>query len=109
MDEEKKIERKVNDTLGSLAELGDIDAHPFLHAHLQTRISEYEETKASPSFLRFHMRDLRPAVLLLLLSFNIIAGLFTIHSWAEDRESSQTAFAEAYILNRDIRDIGFKL
>ncbi|ACN13692.1 hypothetical protein HRM2_05780 [Desulforapulum autotrophicum HRM2] len=109
MYEAKKIEQKVNATLGRLAELEDIDVHPFLHAHLEVRIREYEENKAGSAFLRFHMRDLRPAVLLLLLGFNLAAGIFTVHTLAEQRESNQTAFAEEYILTRETGDVAFIL
>ncbi len=109
MKEGKQIEQKVKDTIGSLAGLEDIEAHPLLHAHLQVRISEYEENKAGSAFLRFHRRDLRPAVLLLLLGFNLAAGIFTVHAWAEQRESYQTAFAEEYILTRETGDVAFRL
>ncbi|MDX2496134.1 MAG: hypothetical protein QNK27_14320 [Desulfuromusa sp.] len=109
MDEEKKIEQKVNATLGRLAELDDINAHPFLHVHLQAQISEYEENTEGSTFLWFHMRDFRPVVLLLLLCLNMVAGIFTVHAWTQQRESYQTAFAEKYILTRDSGDIAFRL
>ena len=109
MHEKKTIEQKVNATLGRLAEFEDIDAQPYLHAHLQARISEYEDNNAGSVFLSFHMRDLRPAVLLLLLGFNLAAGIFTVHAWAEQRESYQAAFAEEYILTRETGDVSFRL
>ena len=102
MSEENPIEQRVMKTLQSLNTLEDIDAHPFLLTRLRAQIGEYEENKARSAYLRFYMRDFRPALLFLLLVFNIVSGVFMFHYHAERREDSLATFAEEYVFNQDV-------
>lgn len=105
--EEQPLEHKVLKTLHSLSALEDIDAHPFLHTRLQAQIREYEANKARSTYLRFHRRDLRPVLLFLLLVFNILSVVFTLHYRTEHHEHSLTAFAQEYVFTQHRMDVEF--
>lgn len=107
MSEEKRIEQRVLKTLHSLAALEDIDTHPFLQSLLQAQIGEYEASKARPGYLRFHRRDLRPTLLLLLIVFNILSIVCTLHYQTEHHEHSLTAFAQEYVFTQNSMDVEF--
>ena len=105
--EEKRIEHHVMKTLRSLDALEDIDAHPFLQTRLQAQIREYEANKENSTLLRLRQRDLRPALLVALLLFNILSVIFTMYYQSELRASSLSTFAEEYALTQEILDFRF--
>jgi hypothetical protein len=107
MDEEKRIEQQVMKTLHGLSTLEDIDAPPFLLTRLRSQIREYEDDKARSTCLRFHRRDLRLALLLVLLVFNILTVVFTMHYRADLHKHSLAAFTEEYGVTQNIVDLTF--
>lgn len=107
MNQKKQIEQQVTKTLHSLSKLDDIDAHPFLLTRLRSQIREYEANKTGSTFLRFHQRDLRPALFLLLLLFNIVSIVFTMHYRAERHQHSLATFAEEYAATQNSVDVTF--
>ncbi len=104
----EELEQNVKKTLQSLDRLENIEAHPFLQTRLQAQIREYKGNKARSTVLRFHKRDLRPALLVMLLLFNILSVVFTMYYQSDLRESSLSTFAEEYALTQEQEILDFR-
>lgn len=107
MNEEKRIAQRVQKTLHSLSRLADIDAPPFLLTRLRAQISAYEADQARSTCLRFQQRDLRLALLGVLLVFNLLTAAFMLHYRSALHKQSLATFTAEYGVTQSLAEVKF--
>lgn len=100
-DRKELIEREVGETLRCFDEIETIAGNPFFYTRLQGRLGGLGAQREGMIAMILSGRTLRPALLALLVTLNVVLGICFFQesgSQSESREESLTAFASKYSL-----------
>ena len=107
MERKERIEQEVKKTLEGFDAFKTIEPSPFFYTRLQAKIRTLEAQKEAKNSGFFGLKALRPALVVLMLIFNVLSvgtalTLFRENvSQTDDRDQYLTAVVEEYALNQN--------
>ncbi len=109
MERKEHIEQEVEKTLRCFETIENIESDPFFYTRLQAKIRDLEEKKKPARHPGFSIGYyLRPALLVLLVVFNILSAVLVFRgsdTQSDVRQYYLTTFADEYALNQDEYDL----
>ncbi len=108
MEKNFKIEEEIEKTLRSVDNTEKIECSPFFYTKLMGRIESKEKSQEQSEF-KFNIRDyLRPALLILIITLNILTGIF-IYENSAGQKSERIEYIESLSKEFSIQQSNYTL
>ena len=108
MEKNFKIEEEITKTIQSIDSIENIECTPFFYTKLMGRIESQKKSREQSEFT-FNIRDyLRPALLISIVTVNILTGIFIFKNSTE-KISERTEYIESLAKEFSIQQSNYTL